>query len=146
MFKDFKLEVELLSEDAKMPTRAHSSDAGLDLYTPIDFEIAPQSDKLVPLDIRVRFPKGYGMNIKEKSGIATKKKLDIGACLIDSSYRGNCHVHLFNNSTITSAKFNKGDKVAQAIIVPVWDGQPVQVEKIEIETARGTGGFGSTGE
>lgn len=146
MFENFYLRVQLLSKDAKIPTRAHSSDAGLDLYTPIDFEILPESDYLVPLDIRISFPDGYAMIVKEKSGIATKKKIDIGACLIDNSYRGICHVHLFNNNTINSVKFNKGDKIAQAIIVPIWDGQPIQVDDISIETERSEGGFGSTGE
>lgn len=145
MFKNFYLKVQLLSEDAKIPTRATEGDAGLDFYTPIDFEILPESDYLIPLDIRIEFPKGFALIIKEKSGIATKKKLDIGACVIDSQYRGNCHVHLFNNNTVNSVKFNKGDKIAQGIVVAIWDGQPIQVNSIQINTERKDNGFGSTG-
>lgn len=143
MFKDFYLNIQLLSENAKMPTRAKEGDAGLDLYTPVAFEIFPRSDKLIPLDFRIEMPIGFVMIIKEKSGIATKKKLDIGAGVIDALYRGNCHVHLFNNSN-ESVFFNKNDKIAQAIIVPIWDGNPKQVDFININTERSNNGFGST--
>jgi dUTP pyrophosphatase len=144
VFKEFNLKVELVDSQAKIPTRACGSDAGLDLYTPDDIEIAPGKDKLIPLGIRVEFPAGYAMIVKEKSGVATKKKLDVGACVIDAGYRGICHVHLFNNGD-EYVFFKSGEKVAQAIIVPVWDGQPIQVEKVNENTERGAGGFGSTG-
>jgi len=149
MFKDFYLAIELLSEDAKMPTRAKSGDAGIDLYSPGHYNILPGGDILIPLDIRVEFPEGYAMIIKEKSGIATKLKLSIGACVIDSGYRGNCHVHLFNHETNLSSPIihiEKHQKIAQAIIVPVWCGMPVQVDWINTNTDRGDGGFGSTGK
>lgn len=144
MFKDFFLHIQLLSENAKMPTRATIGDAGLDLYTPKDIIIAPFGDSLIPLDIRIEMPLGFAMIIKEKSGIATKKKLSIGAGLIDAYYRGNCHVHLFNHSN-EEVYFNKGDKLAQAIIIPIWDGIPKQVNFIDINTERSNNGFGSTG-
>lgn len=145
MFEDFYLNVELLNEDAKIPTRANDTDAGLDFYTPLDIIIRPQNDKLIPLDIKVEFPNGYALIVKEKSGIATKKKCSIGACVIDSEYRGNCMIHLFNFGH-ERVFFKKGDKIAQGIIVPVWTGQPKLVEKIFIDTDRGEGGFGSTGK
>lgn len=145
MFEDFYLNVELCSETAKIPTRANKGDSGLDLYTPEAFEILPNSDKLICLDIRVEFPMGYSMIIKEKSGIATKKKLDIGACVIDAQYRGLVHVHLFNNDPMGLVSFKAGEKIAQAIIVPVWDGTPMEVDKIHRLTDRGENGFGSTG-
>jgi len=145
IFNDFYFNVELTSENAKMPTRANEGDAGLDFYTPIDIIIDPMSDCLIPLDIKVEFPKGFALIIKEKSGIATKKKLDVGACVIDSKYRGICHIHLFNNSN-KSISFIKGDKIAQGIIVPIWDGQPNKVDYISVNTERSTGGFGSSGK
>lgn len=145
MFEDFYLNVELLNEDAKIPTRANDTDAGLDFYTPLDIIIRPQNDKLIPLDIKVEFPNGYALIVKEKSGIATKKKCSIGACVIDSEYRGNCMIHLFNFGYET-VSFKKGDKIAQGIIVPIWTGQPKLVKKISVDTDRGEGGFGSTGK
>ena len=65
-------------------------------------------------------------------------------CVIDAGYRGICHVHLFNNGSYDQS-FKAGEKVAQAIIVPVWDGQPELVEKVNENTERGAGGFGHTG-
>ena len=144
VFKGFNLKVELVDLQAKMPTRAIDSDAGLDLYTPDEVFIEPGKDCLIPLGIKVEFPSGYAMIVKEKSGLATKKKLDVGACVIDAGYRGICHVHLFNNSDEV-VYFKAGEKVAQAIIVPVWDGQPELVKKVNENTERGAGGFGHTG-
>ena len=144
MFNEFFLEVELVHPHAKMPTRATNADAGLDFYTPTELSIPPQTDALIPLGVKTRFPNGYALIMKEKSGIATKKQLSVGACVVDSEYRGVVHAHLFNhgNATVT---FNAGDKVIQGVIVPVWAGQPTQVENIENDTARGEGGFGSSG-
>jgi len=145
MFTNFYLNIQLVSDYAKLPTRASIGDAGLDFYTPIDIKIDPFKDVLIPLDIKIEMPQGFALIIKEKSGIATKKKLSIGACVIDAFYRGVCHVHLFNHSD-QEVIFNTGDKIAQGIIVPIWDGQPKQVDEISIDTSRGIGGFGSTGE
>jgi len=136
--------VQLLSDTAKMPVRANPEDAGLDVFTPKDVIVKAQSDLLIPLDIRVEFPKGFALITQEKSGISTKKKLDIGAKIIDSNYRGNCHVHLFNNSDI-DAEFKCGEKIAQLLLVPIWCGNPIKVENIDTNTSRGEGGFGSTG-
>lgn len=144
VFKEFYLNVELCSPNAKMPTRACDSDAGLDLYTPEDIVVPARGEILIPLDIKVEFPAGYAMIVKEKSGVATKKKLDVGAAVIDAGYRGICHVHLFNNSSYDQS-FKAGEKVAQAVIVPIWDGQPNKVEKVNENTVRGAGAFGSTG-
>lgn len=144
MFEDFYLKVELCSEDAKMPTRANDSDVGLDFYTPKDITILPKRDVLIPLDVKTEFPKGYQLRFDEKSGVSTKKKLDIGACIIDPDYRGIVHAHLFNNSDET-VYFKKGDKVVQGVVTPVWTGLPIQ-EKVTLNTTRGEGGFGSTGQ
>lgn len=63
-------------------------------------------------------PNGYVLEIAEKSGVATKKKLDLGARICDSPYRGIAHVHVFNNSDV-DVHFEKGDKVAQFLIKEV---------------------------
>ncbi len=143
MFEDFNLEIELIHKNAKMPTRANFGDAGLDFYTPEDIKIKPRSDVLIPLGLKTRFPEGYVLIFKEKSGISVKKKLDIGACVIDSGYRNIVHAHLFNNSD-EEVEFKTGDKVIQGLIMPVWAGLPIKVNKIEDITQRNQGGFGST--
>jgi dUTP pyrophosphatase len=143
--KNFYLNIELMSKNAKIPTRGTKGSAGLDFYTPVSFTIPPRGDSLVPLGIRVEFPEGYVLIMKEKSGLAVKKKIHIGACVIDSDYRGEPHVHLFNNSD-QIVSFKKGEKVCQGIITYVWTGTPILKECIKINTGRGEDGFGSTGE
>ena len=138
------LKVKLLSENAKMPTRGSEGSSGLDVYTPIDVTIPPRGDVLIPLDLTFEIPFGWDLSVYNKSGIATKKKLDKGAELIDSDYRGNCHIHFFNNSDET-VNFNKGDKISQLVMREVWMGDIVQVNEVDMNTSRGTGGFGSTG-
>jgi len=144
LFENFYLKIKLEDPDAKMPTRAHSSDAGLDLYSPKDYLIQPQSDVLIPLGWSCEFPEGFVMVVKEKSGRATKDKLDMGGCVVDSGYRGIVHVHLFNNSRINMVFIKKGEKIAQALIYLCWAGAPIQVNELS-ESERGSGGFGSTG-
>ena len=70
-------------------------------------------------------------------------KLDKGAEVIDSTYRGEIHVHLFNHSD-NPVFIPKGEKIAQFILMPIWNGEPEEVQSL-VETDRGTGGFGSTG-
>lgn len=141
--KDYpKLKVKLLSENAKMPTRGTPGSSGLDVYTPIDVTISPRGDYLIPLDLAFEIPFGWDLSVYNKSGIATKRKLDKGAELIDSDYRGNCHIHFFNNSD-EEVHFNKGDKISQLVMREVWMGELEEVNELN-ETIRGEGGFGST--
>lgn len=139
-----KLKVKLLSKNAKIPTRGTSGSSGLDVYTPVDIDIYPRKDVLIPLDLAFEIPFGWDLSVYNKSGIATKKKLDKGAELIDSDYRGNCHIHFFNNSD-EIIHFNKGDKISQLVMREVWMGELELVDELD-NTVRGEGGFGSTGD
>jgi dUTP pyrophosphatase len=143
MFKDFYLYIQLVHPYATMPTRAKDGDAGMDVYTPMPLQIQPRQDALISLGWKCEFPKGFVMLFQEKSGRATKDKLDVGACVVDSGYRGLVHAHLFNNSDVP-VLIPRGERVAQFIIVPCWTGQPDQVTELS-ESDRGEGGFGSTG-
>lgn len=138
------LKYKLLSDKAKKPVRGTPGSSGLDVFTPIDVTIEPNCDVLIPLDISFDIPFGWDLSVYNKSGVSTKNKLDKGAELIDSDYTGNCHVHLFNHGS-TPVHFNAGDKVAQLVMREVWMGEIEEVFKIEKETIRGAGGFGSTG-
>jgi deoxyuridine 5'-triphosphate nucleotidohydrolase len=142
MFNDFYLNIKL-EKNGIMPTRAHDSDAGLDFYSPGDYEIKPNGDILIPLQVRTEFPKGYALIFKEKSGVATKKHLSLGACVVDSEFRGILQLHLFNHSDLY-VPIKKGEKIVQAIVTPVWTGQPTLVNELNLNTKRGEGGFGST--
>jgi dUTP pyrophosphatase len=144
MFTDFKLEIELAEEGAKMPTRGHDTDAGIDVYSVETVTIEPGEDALISTGLKCKFPKGFGLMFIEKSGLATKQKLTLGARLVDSDYRGILFVNLFNNGP-DSVYIRAGEKISQFTVTPMWSGQPEQVESVDKNTARGEGGFGSTG-
>lgn len=138
-----KIKISLLSNNAKIPTIGSIGSAGIDFYTPVNCVIKPWGDLNIPLDISIKIPKNYCMVMKEKSGVSLNKKLHIGACVIDSDYRGNIHAHFFNNSN-KKVIFKKGDKIIQGIIIPYINDFKI-VNKIKIDTKRGKNGFGSTG-
>lgn len=135
--------IKRIHPDAIIPTRAHSTDAGMDVYAIEDAVICPSDDYLFKLGWQCAIHPGSAMIVKEKSGRAVNNKLDVGACVIDAGYRGEVHVHLFNNSS-KHVYIKKGEKIAQIIIVPVWTGSAVEVEELD-DTSRGEGGFGSSG-
>jgi dUTP pyrophosphatase len=132
-----------LSENAKLPVRGTPGSSGLDVFSPIDTYIPPRGDVLIPLDLRFEIPFGWDISAYNKSGVATKLKLDKGAELIDSDYRGNVHAHLFNNSD-NEVHITKGQKILQLVLREVWMGEVVESLDISTETNRGEGGFGST--
>ena len=139
------LKFQLLSENAKAPQRGTSGSSGLDVFSPIDCIIPAWGDYLIPLDLRFEIPFGWDICVYNKSGISTKKKLNKGAELIDSDYRGNCHIHYFNHSD-KDVEIKSGDKIAQLVMRQVWMGVLEQKQNIEIVGERKDGGFGSTGE
>jgi len=134
----------------KTPARGTSSSAGIDFYVPEDFievMLGPGDDVLIPSGIRVRIPGGCVLTAFNKSGIATKKKLIVGACVIDEDYTGEIHLHLINvGKGNVSIKAN--DKIAQFILSPVFYTEPEEINQESYEsfgeTSRGAGGFGST--
>lgn len=136
--------------DVKDPIRAHRTDAGIDFFIPNDFEevtLKSNEDVLIDSGIKVIVPEGYALIFKEKSGVAVKKKLTIGAAVVDSDYRGVVHFHLFNNG-LEPVTLCPGDKIIQGLLIPI------ALDELELisnddysiyETDRGEGGFGSTG-
>ena len=84
------------------------------------------------------------MTVQEKSGRATKNKLIVGACVIDSGYRGEVMIHLFNNSSHVDVMIMAGEKIAQVMLTPCWTGQPVLTDEVS-DTERGEGRMGSSG-
>lgn len=135
--------VELIHSNAKLPTRATQGDAGLDVYTPTDFTIPARGHSKVGLGWKCKVPTGWVLLVFNKSGHAVRFGLDKGAEVIDSGYRGEVHIHLFNH-TDTDVSFVAGDKIAQLLCMPVWIGEPTEGSVID-DTERGAGGFGSTG-
>ena len=140
------------------PLRANPSDAGLDLrWTPSEesetaLSIGPGESVLVPTGCKFAIPHGYMMEIKNKSGIAYKKQLLVGACVVDSGYDGEVFVNLHNIGTEPQI-LAPGDKVAQAVVIPVVHARFVASETPEIYewypitmSSRGDGALGSTGQ
>ena len=138
------------TRDVKSPVRAHETDAGIDFFIPNDFEkvvLKPGDDVLIPSGIKILVPRNFALIFKEKSGVATKKKLTIGACVVDSDYRGEVHLHLFNNGNVDQ-ELNPGDKITQGLLIPIALDTPEEISNEEYdknETERASGGFGSTG-
>ena len=138
--------------DVKTPTRGTQGSAGIDFYVPNDYpnslrRIEPGDRYFIPSGIKANVPEGYALIAMNKSGVALKKGLMVGACVVDSDYQGEIHLHLVNVSN-SFARIEAGEKLVQFLLVPV-DHCNVEVvdesELFEEETTRGSGGFGSTG-
>jgi dUTP pyrophosphatase len=152
------LQYHMLRGDTHPPLRANPSDAGLDLrWSPKEqsetaLSIGPGESVLVPTGCTFGIPHGYMMEIKNKSGVAYKRQLLVGACVVDSGYEGEVFVNLHNIGTETQF-LEPGDKVAQAVVVPVVHARFVASETPDIYdwypitiSDRGDGALGSTGK
>lgn len=132
----------MLDEGAKMPTRAHPWDAGLDLYAKeggyVPAECGVEFDTGVHLDI----PKGFVGLVKSRSGLMMKNSI-ITDGTIDAGYTGSIRVKLFNLGC-SSYRVEAGDKIAQLVIIPIA-APPLEVVDSLGQTDRGCSGFGSTG-
>jgi dUTP pyrophosphatase len=144
-FESRELAVKLLTSTAKLPDKANTFDAGLDLYNDEQetITIAPGQRRLISTGIAVAIPKGFVGLIWPRSGHAVKKGIDTMAGVIDSPYRGEVKVLLVNESDEYQT-FNFGDKIAQILIQYSPDFTPVAVDNLS-ETSRGENGFGSSG-
>ena len=126
-----------------IPSYSHPGDAGADLRSAVDITLPAQGRELVATGIRLALPEGHVGLVWPRSGLAVKQGLDCGAGVIDSQYRGEVKVLLFNHSTVEHA-IRKGDRIAQLLIQKVERVEFFAVDDLE-DTARGEGGFGSTG-
>ena len=145
-----KIPCKKLRENAILPTRGTALAAGVDLYALLpdgqdSAAVAPQGKYLFPTGIAVEIPEGYVGLVFARSGIATKRQLAPANCVgvIDSDYRGELRVFLQNNGTETQTVEN-GERIAQLVLLPYL---PIEFDEVADlpETARGEGGFGSTG-
>ena len=138
------------------PTRANPSDAGLDLYynpeNGVGTYFEAGTSLILPTGLKFGIPHGYMLQIMNRSGNAAKKRLVVGACVVDSGYDGEVFVNLHNIGKKVQI-INAGDKIAQAVVSPVvpvrfletkndnlYDWSPITISD------RGAGALGSTGE
>lgn len=138
------LKYQKLSDRAFDPVRGTPGSSGLDVFAPEDYTINPFGSVLIPLHLRFEIPFGWDISVYNKSGVAVKMRLDKGAELIDSDYRGNCHIHFFNQDGALKT-IQRGQKIAQLVMREVWMGELVEAIEISTDTERSQGGFSSTG-
>jgi len=152
------LKVYRIRTDAKLPTRAYQMDAGMDLYycpngdkklyDEKSFHIPPRESRLLPTGIKVEVPYGYMLEIKNKSGVAYKRQLLVGACVVDPGYDGELYINLHNLGQKTQI-IKPEEKIAQAVLIPIVHCgiEEVKTDKfLNSHSERGAGGFGSTGD
>ncbi|MBK5211903.1 MAG: dUTP diphosphatase [Coriobacteriia bacterium] len=144
---DVELPIKLLSEDIRVPSYAHSGDAGMDLRSAVDVTLQPFERKLIPTGISLAIPPGFAGFVQPRSGMAIKYGLSLVNTpgLIDSAYRGEIKIPAINLDSTTEINIHAGDRIAQLVILPFASATPVIVEDLD-ETVRADGGFGSTGE
>lgn len=143
-----KLYFKKLSDAAQLPTRAHATDGGLDLYATEEAAIKPLGHQDVGTGLAVAIPEGKAGLIVPRSGLAAKHGVSVvnAPGLIDAGYRGELRVILHNTDDRRTFKVEIGDRIAQLVIVAVGLEVPQLVDELpEPSDSRGAGGFGSTG-
>lgn len=138
--------VRRLDPGLPLPAYAREGDAGLDLVAATSVTLAPGERALVGTGIAVAIPEGYAGFVQPRSGLALRHGLGLvnSPGLIDSGYRGEIAVILVNHDPDLPVKIERGDKVAQLVVVPVVYARLVECDELPAST-RGSGGFGSTG-
>ena len=132
-----------IDDDGYMPKRAHATDAGFDLYTPELFVVPAHGACVIDTRVHIAIPAGWFGKIESKSGLMCRHGVMSTGGVVDSGYTGSIMVKLENHSNIPY-KFERGDKIAQIIILPCLLDELHQVPDLDA-TDRGNHGFGSTG-
>jgi len=135
--------MEYTSDTLYRLNRAHPGDAGLDITAVETTRINPTKVGKIATGIRVAIPTGYYGQLASRSSFASYGAIVVGG-VIDSGYRGEVVVMILNTSN-ADIVIQRGDRIAQLIVLPIWTGQPTLVTALDQNTSRGTGGFGSTG-
>ncbi|CAO1648913.1 dUTP diphosphatase [Parasphingorhabdus sp. NYA22] len=147
MFEPVNIAVKRLDHagDLPLPSYETSGSAGMDIRAAEGLTIAPAQRGLVGSGFAFAIPHGYEIQVRPRSGLALKKGVSIPNTpgTIDSDYRGELKVILINHGQ-EDFVIQRGDRIAQIVIAPVQRGILKEVDRLD-ETARGEGGFGSTG-
>ncbi|KAF2235075.1 dUTP diphosphatase, partial [Viridothelium virens] len=137
------MQVKLLSEKGKAPTRGSTFAAGYDIYSAQDVTVPARGKALVDTDIAIAVPAGTYGRVAPRSGLAVKHSITTGAGVIDADYRGQVKVLLFNLGE-SDFEVKEGDRIAQLVLERIVTPEVAVVAELE-ESVRGAGGFGSTG-
>jgi dUTP pyrophosphatase len=141
-----KLPILRLNDEAVSPSRAHEGDAGLDLYACEAAHIGPGERWSIGTGIAIEIPDGHAGLVLPRSGLAKRHGITLvnSPGLIDSGYRGEIRVLLLNTDPAEVFRVAPGDRIAQLVISPIVLAEPVETEALA-DSARGDGGFGSSG-
>ena len=128
------------------PSYAHPGDAGADLFTTVDLTLAPGERAMVPTGIAIALPEGYVALVHPRSGLAARHGVSIVNTpgTVDAGYRGEIKVLLVNLDPATPVVLSRGDRIAQLVVQRFETAAFVEVDALP-ESARGSGGYGSTG-
>jgi len=139
--------------DAKLPVRAHKTDAGIDFFfCPSDPQLVQRrvsagESAILETGVKVEVPPGCMLQIMNKSGVATKTQLITGACVVDEGYNGEVFINLQNVGQLVQY-IQPGQKIAQGVFVRIEKPELWEISEDNVygvSTSRGDGGFGSTG-
>jgi dUTP diphosphatase len=141
-----RLGVQKLDPRAVVPVRAHPGDAGLDLRALDDFVLEPGERARIPTGIAIELPPGHAGLVLPRSGLAAKHGIALvnAPGLIDEGYRGELQILLLNTDRSETFHGAAGDRIAQLVVIEVPELEIVELDALA-QTARGAGGFGSTG-
>jgi dUTP pyrophosphatase len=140
-----ELPIRRLRADAVIPERAYAGDAGLDLSACERVEIGPGDRAVVATGLAVAIPEGHAGFVQPRSGLASRHGITIVNTpgLVDSGYRGELRVVLLNTDRNEAFVVEAGMRIAQLVVVPVSEPEPVEVDELPA-TERGVRGFGSS--
>lgn len=141
-----ELRIARLKDEARLPSRAHEGDAGLDLYACERAHLGPGERWSVGTGVAVEIPEGHAGLVLPRSGLAREHGIALvnAPGLIDSGYRGEVRVLLLNADPAETFRIEPGDRIAQLVVAPIALAEPVETGALT-DSARGDGGFGSSG-
>lgn len=141
-----RVEFRKLDPAVALPRRARDGDAGLDLRANASLKVAPGERAMVPTGLSVALPPGHAGLVLPRSGLASGQGLTLANSpgLIDPGYRGEITCAVVNLDPVEPVEIHVGDRIAQLLVVPYAEIEPVEVAELP-SSDRGTGGFGSTG-
>lgn len=138
--------ITLLDDGLPLPAYEHPGDAGMDLRSRIDVELAPHARALVPTGVSIALPPGYVAQVCPRSGLALRHGIGLvnAPGIIDAGFRGEIAAILVNHDADEVFRVRRGDRIAQLVVLPVAQVVWHAVEELP-GTHRSSGGFGSTG-
>ena len=146
------IEYKKVRDGAQVPVRSNPSDAGLDVFACLDepVSLAPMQSLIIPTGLKFGIPHGYMLQVMNRSSVAAKRGLVVGAHVIDSGYDGEVFINIHNISNQHQV-LRDGMKIAQLVMIPVVSFRPYEIgedtlyQKPITISDRGDGALGSTG-